>query len=302
MRGPVAYLPHVTGGPPWRQVGRLEPHAVAEALNRQTGLRLTVEGLCRGGQVGAAYVRWPDGHRSVLKFRPGASRSDVVAGPVAVGEALRRRGYPAARVEAVEQVADGVVTVLEQLPGSTLDHVDMSMLRQLLALNEQQGQALAGLDTIPGWALHLTEDGPGFCLHQPLRLYSDRSARLLEWITTVGERSPTVLSGDDAVHGDFQPENVLASRGSVTGVVDWDGAARGDRRFDLITLRFGISVSHAEPDVVAAMDAILDDLPTEILRPGWAHMSLRMVDWAIRHFTTHEVNHWLDLAEERAWM
>ncbi len=31
----------------------------------------------------------------------------------------------------------------------------------------------------------------------------------------------------------------------------------------------------------------------------WAHMSLRMTDWAIRHFTPSDVNHWLDLAEQR---
>ncbi len=28
-------------------------------------------------------------------------------------------------------------------------------------------------------------------------------------------------------------------------------------------------------------------------------MSLRMVDWAIRHFTPSDVEHWLDLAEQR---
>jgi hypothetical protein len=31
-----------------------------------------------------------------------------------------------------------------------------------------------------------------------------------------------------------------------------------------------------------------------------AHLSLRMVDWAIRHFAPAEVGHWLDLAEQRA--
>lgn len=29
-------------------------------------------------------------------------------------------------------------------------------------------------------------------------------------------------------------------------------------------------------------------------------MSLRMTHWAIRHFTPSEVDHWLDLAEQRA--
>jgi hypothetical protein len=29
-------------------------------------------------------------------------------------------------------------------------------------------------------------------------------------------------------------------------------------------------------------------------------MSLRMTDWAIRHFTPDQVGHWLGLAEQRA--
>lgn len=120
--------------------------------------------------------------------------------------------------------------------------------------------------------------------------------------TTVGEQSPIRLTGNDAVHGDFHPGNVLARGGAVTGVVDWDAASRGDRRFDLITLRFGLHAKSTDADVVVAMDRVLDDLPGEILRPRWAHMSLRMVGWAIRHFTPPEIDHWLDLAEERAWV
>lgn len=34
--------------------------------------------------------------------------------------------------------------------------------------------------------------------------------------------------------------------------------------------------------------------------PAWAHMSLRMTDWAIRHFTPSAVEQWMDLAETRA--
>jgi aminoglycoside phosphotransferase (APT) family kinase protein len=101
------------------------------------------------------------------------------------------------------------------------------------------------------------------------------------------------------VHLDFQPDNVLAAGGTLTGVVDWDGAGRGDRRLDLVTLRFGL-VNRAERDVVARLDAILDDLPPAVLRPAWAHMSLRMVDWAIRHFPPAEVDGWIALGEQRA--
>ncbi|HEY3981054.1 MAG TPA: phosphotransferase, partial [Streptosporangiaceae bacterium] len=84
----------------------------------------------------------------------------------------------------------------------------------------------------------------------------------------VGARHPGLLDGDDAVHADFQPGNFLAERGRITGVVDWDGAARGDRRLDLVTLRFGLHAIDADAR-------------------------------AVRHYTAGHVEHWLDLAEQR---
>ena len=44
---------------------------------------------------------------------------------------------------------------------------------------------------------------------------------------------------------------------------------------------------------------MLDAIAPGALAPLWAHMSLRMTDWAIRHFTPADVEHWLDLAEQR---
>ncbi|MGQ4446656.1 hypothetical protein ACN6LK_000796 [Streptomyces griseus] len=44
---------------------------------------------------------------------------------------------------------------------------------------------------------------------------------------------------------------------------------------------------------------MLDALPEDVLRPAWAHMGLRMVDRAIRHFAPSDMEHWLDRAEQR---
>ena len=32
------------------------------------------------------------------------------------------------------------------------------------------------------------------------------------------------------MHGDFHHQNLLIRDGRITGVIDWDGAGRGDRR------------------------------------------------------------------------
>ncbi|MBT2226322.1 hypothetical protein [Nonomuraea sp. NEAU-A123] len=46
------------------------PRLDIDGVLRRLDVSLTYEGPCPGGQVGAAYVRWPDGHRSVLTRGP----------------------------------------------------------------------------------------------------------------------------------------------------------------------------------------------------------------------------------------
>jgi aminoglycoside phosphotransferase (APT) family kinase protein len=279
---------------------------VAEAIRAATGIALRVDGPCPGGQVGASYVTWPGGRRGVLTWRPGpGTLAGLRAGPLAVMAELRQSGYPApaadlaVEIQAAGPAAPAVALVWELLPGGPVDVVTTAMLGQAVALNERQAGVLASRPDIPALHLHLTSDGPGFCQHGPLRDFSDRSRRLDRWITSVGARHPDTLDGDDAVHFDFHPGNFLADGGRITGVVDWDGAGRGDRRLDLVTLRFGLPGRSAGPEVTGQLDRLLDAFPAEVLTPMWAHLSLRMADWAIRHFTPAEVGPWLDLAEHR---
>lgn len=280
----------------WQRAERLDADRVADALHELTGVRLTVEGPCAGGQVGAAYVR-----RSVLKWRPRMERSALENGPLAVCEAVRARGCPCPATELTAQVGHAVAHVQEMLPGQPMRGMDAAGLDQALALNALQEGALAGRPEVPPVRLYLTGDGPGFCLHEPLRRHSRRAADLERRVRVIGAGHPDELPGDDAVHLDFHPGNLLHADGRITGVIDWDGAARGDRRFDLVALRFGLHApgQRAAPGVVDRLDALLDTVPADVLRPAWAHMGLRMTDWAIRHFPPDEVDHWLGLAERR---
>jgi hypothetical protein len=76
----------------WERVVRLDADELVAEVHERTGLRLTVDGPCPGGEVGAAYVRWPDGHRSVLTSRRHADVAELRAGPLAVVDALREVG------------------------------------------------------------------------------------------------------------------------------------------------------------------------------------------------------------------
>lgn len=284
----------------WLRTERLDAQRLVDAIRVSAGIALQIEGPCPGGQVGAAYVIWPDGHRAVLTWRPAIRLADLRAGPLAVIGVLRSAGYPAPAAELAVQVGGAVALVWELLPGAQIRHLTVDLLDQALALNDLQAGRLAGRDSVPRIGLHLTSDVPGYCLHGPLREHSARTRELDRWITTVGARHPGVLPGDDAVHQDFQPGNLLAEAGRITGVVDCAGLGRGDRLFDLVTLRFGVHAVTADPAAVRRLDRLLDSLPASVLDPMWAHMSLRMTDWAIRHFTSDDVSRWLDLAEQRA--
>ncbi|HEY0806182.1 MAG TPA: aminoglycoside phosphotransferase family protein [Pseudonocardiaceae bacterium] len=284
----------------WTRAEKLDAERMAHALYDQTGIALAVEGPCPGGQVGASYVRRPNGRRSVLTVAAGPL-ADLRAGPLAVVDALRAIGYPAPATEIAVQVDAGVVIVQELLPGVQIDRLDQRGLRQALALNRLQAGILADHHDIPLAKLYLDSDGPGFCLHEPLRQHNRRTAALERRIAAVAHDCPDYLVGNDAMHMDFHPGNMLTDGEVITGVVDWDAASRGDRHFDLVTLRFGIHADRPDDDVVRELDAVLDAVPEEVLRPAWAGMSLRMTDWAIRHFSPDDVEHWLDLAEQRVW-
>jgi Phosphotransferase enzyme family len=281
------------------RVERLDAQETVRALFEQTRIRLAVEGPCAGGQVGAAYVRWPDGHVGVMKWRPHVTVDELRSGPLAVAGRLRTLGYPSPATELTAQIGHAVVVVQELLPGTKIDHLDVRHFDRMIDVHGIQVNALADLDGIPAYQLYLLGDGPGYCLHEPLRQFSRRTAALERQISRCGAEHPGHLPGNDAVHGDFHPGNILAAHGGITGVVDWDGAGRGDHRFDLVVLRFGIHPDRADREVIERLDTLLDALPEAILRPAWAHMSLRMTDWAIRHFPPAEVDQWLDLAEQR---
>ncbi|MGX6606551.1 phosphotransferase enzyme family protein [Micromonosporaceae bacterium Da 78-11] len=270
----------------WPRSARLDAPHVIDRIAEITGVRLILEGPCPGGEVGAAYVRWPDGRRSVL--REGRTRT----GPLV--DRARAAGVPTPRHELAAHV-DGVrVLVQQRLPGVPPAVPDAALIRQMIAVTDRLAGALATDPTPEPAEMFLTGDGPGFCLHGPLAGYSARTARLLDWVREVGATGSTMV-GDDLTHMDFHPGNVLVDDGRLTGVVDWDGVTRGDRHFDLVTLRFVLTAD--TPGLTGPLDERLSAIPPERRRAYWAHLSLRQVDRSIRHHDAATVERWLTVAE-----
>jgi hypothetical protein len=270
----------------WPRSAPLDAAHVLDRIAEITGVRLVLEGPAPGGEVGAAFVRWPDGRRSVLT--EGRSRTGALV------DRARAAGVPTARHELAAHV-DGVRVIVQQrLPGTPPATVDAGLVRQMIAVTDRLAGLLAADPAPRPTDLYLTGDGPGFCLHDPLAAHSARSARLLGWIHEVGAEGSAMI-GDDLVHLDFHPGNVLVDRGRLTGVIDWDGATRGDRHLDLVTLRF--TLAGQAPHLVPLVDERLTAISERRRRAYWAHMSLRQVDWSIRHHDPATVEHWLTVAE-----
>ena len=290
-------------------VTRLDAPALLAELNEHTGAALELQGLLPDGEVGAARVRWPDGRAGVLTYWGDASDEAWrrIEGTEELLAVARAHGIPAPRYDLVARLPERIAVVQERLPGVAPAQVDVHLVQTMVEIAGRGAGLLVNRADVPAAELYLLRSGPGFCVHASLAQYDDRTRRLLALIRRVGLESPTTMSGDDLVHLDFTTGNVLVDRtGAVTGVVDWDGVGRGDHRFALVTLRFDLAAPSRDGDGSARaaaarwLDARLDDvLDPGTLRIFWAHMGLRMVDWAIRHHGPDDVDRWLTVAASR---
>jgi hypothetical protein len=272
----------------WRPTPRLDPREIVTRLADVTGVELRVDGAPSVGEVGAAYVRWVDGHRSVLTM------TDPQAVPLVA--IARQAGLPAPEYELAADIGSAFVVVQELRPGQPPSTVDERLLEQMIAYNGLLRGLLSDGPPAREIDLYLLTSGPGFCLHEPLAGYDRRTAQVLDWAREVGAGRNTA-DGDDLVHMDYHPDNILVHSGQISAIVDWDGAGRGDGLIDLVTLRFDLA--QRAPALARWLDAqISPAVPVDRLRAYWAHMSVRLIDWAIRHNTSAEVDLWIATAEE----
>lgn len=269
----------------WPRTGPQDGAALVAAVNAATALGLEYAGRLPGGNAGAALARL-GGRDRVLTRWDGArmARWPDLARQL---DRLRAAGYPIPRMDLVA-VPGGAAAVQERMPGMPAAYPTPGLVAELIRLVELQADAV---DRPGRTDLYLDGDGPGFCLHGPLRAYDERTRELLHWVESVeGD-----CAGPDLLHLDLHLGNVLVDPDDpdrVTGVVDWNGPAYGDRRFDLVTLGFDLTRC-GEPET-AVLDRIGD--PAAV-RPYAAHMALRLVDWTIRHDGPADVAVWLAVAD-----
>ncbi|GAB3415394.1 hypothetical protein GCM10027569_36910 [Flindersiella endophytica] len=286
----------------------MEAEQLVAELNDSAGTGLRLEGVAAHGEVsGAAYVRWPDGRPGVVTTSPSAVGFLEFVGDVL--NLARSRGALVPRYDVVTELAGSSVIVQERMPGSPVEQVDHETIDAIVAACESFAGLLFDRPEVSAPELFLQGSGDDFCLHETLETYDARSRKLLGWIREVGRTAPATLPGDDLVHWDLVPGNILMDDGAVTGIVDWDGIGRGHRGFSLVKLRFSLERGQAlrpagYPEVAAGAIGRLDEWLRNVMEPDvfrlcWAHWSLSMIDWAIRHNPRADVDVYLELAAAR---
>jgi hypothetical protein len=246
-------------------VGLTRAHVDA-LLGWATGTEI-VRRMAHGEGSGAYEVRFR-GAPAVLKV----GNPD----PVEMIDAPRARGYPAA---AILKYGAGY-QIAELLPGAPLETVSSAHVSLVVALVDLQRDI--GLPPERPWiddiVTSVTEGRVGYCelgalgVHDPARLTR---------LQRIADRARDLdVPTSDAVHFDFSPLNILAAGGHIAGVIDWQGATVGDAAFDLVTLAFYTYDAAARDTLLDAARAVTDPRVLELYA---AHMTLRQLDWSLRH-------------------
>jgi len=252
-----------------------------------------------GGQSeGAWFATAPDGTPVVLKWFPDEIMVDRYTVLLPGLDELRSRDVPVPEYSHVLAVNGWTVSAQRVLPGASVDNPPEAMVERVFeCVAAQAGIACPlpapGLDPWGASVVQtLTVGVDGWAEHEPMRTGDRRSAAILNRIEAVGaDADPAWFPTDGLVHLDLHTDNVLADEdGSLTGIVDWEGACTGDHRFNLVNFVFDL-YGHGQ-DVWSQIESTFEP---RVLRAYVAHMALRCTDWAIRHHP-HDVPRQLDRA------
>jgi aminoglycoside phosphotransferase (APT) family kinase protein len=254
-----------------------------------------------GGQSqGAWFATAPDGTPVVLKWFPDETVADRYEVLLPTLDELRSRGVPVPEYPHVLAVDGWTVSAQRVLPGQSDDNPPPAVVEAMVECIAAKA-GLRGPRPAPGllpWGEFLvrtlTVGEDGWAMHESLRSGDQRTAAVLDRVEAIGaDADPSWFPDDGLVHLDLHTDNVLVGDdGTLTGIVDWEGACAGDHRFDLVSFAFDLD-GHDQPIWELVESAGIEE---RVLRAYVAHHALRGTDWAIRHHP-HDVPRQLARAE-----
>ena len=280
----------------------VSPSEATRLLEEVTGCSFRLLGPLPGGETGGQFLAGSSGQRHVLKCETDSRRAHLRRTGAELAERLRlEAGWPVPGQQLLP--VGGVLLILQDfLPGTTVDRLTHRILDEFEELHDRR----LGLHvdaSASTWAEGLLETlvagGDGYCLHEPLRSYDDRTRRIVERIEAIGRSvDPGDLPGHHVVHGDLHPGNLLQVDGDLSAVVDLDYASVGDASFDLVMLAVSSLSITVEPGVRTRLFRSVRGLADGPRNAYLANLLLRCLDWPIRKGRTSEVEFWIERADE----
>lgn len=210
----------------------------------------------------------PDGgdHSLRVYFVPGShamARREMIA-----LKTCAEAGQPAPRIEKLGEYEGMPTAVLKWCPGvPILTAVEQKPWR-ILKLSRIFGRAHARLHTVPAPA-ELRAEAPDEWL-----------GRVMDYHQHLAERMKTVdLVTDVLIHMDFHPLNVVGVGNEVTGILDWAGAAAGDRRADLARTHFTLAGAPIPPGPMKPLFVAMRGLMIRSWRAGYKDVAGSLPDY-----------------------
>lgn len=202
--------------------------------------------------------RTPDGREHSLRVYHLPRIRAIAWRERAALEACREAGLPAPRVEAAGEVAGFPALVLSWCPGVPI-----------LSFIEKKPWALWRLSRLFGVVqarLHAVRPPQEFQASAPQ-----------EWVQRAGEEYRDLaehalslgLRTDSLIHMDYHPLNIVSDGSTITGVLDWCGAAAGDARADLARTEITLLAAPVPPGPMAPFLNLARHLVLRAWRSGY---------------------------------
>jgi Ser/Thr protein kinase RdoA (MazF antagonist) len=278
-----------------RRAGDTPHRAELRALGFELGARIDA-----GVSDETGFATAPDGTPVVVKWFTDDGVADRYSILLPCLDELRSRGVPLPEYPYVLTGTGRTLSAQQVLPGASVRNPSTVMVMQVAECVAAQA-GIAGAPAAPesrawdAFVVHAPTLGVhGWAMHEPLRGRGRRSTSVLDRIEAVGaDADPSWFPDDGLVHLDLHTDNLLAAEdGTLSGIIDWEGACAGDHLFDLVRFAFDLD-GHDQPIWEVVEDTGIE---ARVLRAYVALHALNCTSWEVAHDTA-DVTRQLDRAE-----
>ena len=210
----------------------------------------------------------PDGRQHSLRIYILPDREQVARREEVALRACEAHDLPAPRVETVGRVQEMPAAVLSWCPG-----------RPILSFVEKQPWAVLRLSRLFGRAqaqMHAVPPPPELAAGAPGAWLSRAGPEYRHLADHMSALSP---STDAFIHMDYHPLNLISDGRDVTGIIDWGGAAAGDRRADLARTYITLVTAPVPPGPMSLLLNFMRSVMLWAWRRGYEELAGPMPDF-----------------------